>query len=278
MVTSILYRTMSEEKKPWWHDERRNAWLLAGALSLVLLGLLRWFTLPTPRYFWPKAAEDWSAWGQCVGAVGTVLAVVYAARTLQSTSDAQIQEQRDRRLEMDFLEAKEAEDAVKLRPDTAGFPRESDEWGHSEDVTGARIFVQNFSEHPFHEVQVFIPENSFQKGLPLTNIEFWEADLELDEETGRRPGRWSVIDSPGPPLPGTNLFTLGTVLPGKCRSVSFDFSGYESMLNWDHNVFPGDDGFSRDIMLIVAFVDRNGKTWQRTSRDGGQITRLRREL
>lgn len=263
-------------KKPWWRDKRVVVGLSAGVLGVVIFGLLRWFTLPTPRYFWPKGAEDWSAWGTCLGAVGTILAVVYAARTLKSTSEAQLDERRDRRLEMDFLEAKEAEEAIKLRPDTVGFARSSDEWGSSEDASAARVLVQNFSEHPFHEVQVFVPDGSLEDDVALSNIEFWEADLEHNEETGWRPGNWSLIESPGSSLPGTNLFTLGTVGPRKCRSVTFDFSGYESMLNWNHRSYDAEDSFGRDIMLGITFVDRNGKAWQRTSRDRGKMMRLRR--
>jgi hypothetical protein len=269
---------MSNEKKPWWKNQRTVKWLSVATLVIVFLGFLRWFTLPTPRYFWPKAAEDWSAWGQCVGAVGTILAVVYAARTLKSTSVAQYKEQRDRRLEMDFLEAKEADEALKLRPSTKGFARYRDEWAESDDASGARILVQNFSENPFHEVQIFVPDDSFEEGLPLSKVQFWEADLvENEDNLGWSPGRWAASES-GVLLPGTNLFTLGTVHPRKCRSVSFDFSGYEQMMRWNHRSSDAVDGFGREMLVNITFVDRNGKAWQRTSRDRGKIMRLRREV
>lgn len=275
MSTSKLYRYM-DKKKPWWGTKRWIFGFSVGAGVIIALGVIRWVTLPAPRHFWPALAEDWTAWGTFLGAIGTILAVIYAARTLRSTSEAQLNEQRDRRLQMDFLDAKEGEEANRLQPNVKGFPREIDEWGSSDDATGARIYVQNFSDHSFHEVQVFVPKNSLQDGGTLSDIEFWEADLVHTKDRGTSPGKWSKIESPGVSLPGENLFNLGTVKTRKCRGVSFNFSTYEAMLDWDTRSYDAVENFGREVLLAVTFVDRNAKTWQRTSRDYGKIVQLRR--
>lgn len=260
------------KKKPWWRNWRRNVTLLG---VVMIIALVRWITLPEPRHFWPRYADDWSAWGTCVGAVGTILAVIYAAETLKSTSAAQIIEQRDRRLEMDHLDTKDAEEANKLRPDTKGFPRASDEYGDSPDITGARILVQNFSDHPFHDVQILVPEESLEEGVTLSEIEYWETSQVHHETRGWGPDSWKKIEAPGAPVPGQNLFMLGTVLARQCRSVSFDFSEEVMGMDWSHRSRDAVESFGRDIMISVTFVDHNDKTWQRTSRDGGKIRRIR---
>lgn len=269
---------MSTPKTPLW--KKPLVILTLSALLVLVLGIIRWATLPSPRYLWPKDAGDWSAWGTCLGAIGTVLAVVYAARTLKSTSEAQLHARIDRRLQMDFLEAKEAEDASQLRPDMEGLARAADDYGLSAEAAGAGIFVQNFSEHPFHEVQVFIPDTSLAEGVTLSNFEFWETELEYGESGAeRKPRSWAPIEPPRVPLPGMNLFTLGTVPPGGCRRVTFDFSSDEAewMDDWSRKSRDAADPFgrSKEKVVSITFVDRNGKTWQRTSRDFGKIQRIR---
>lgn len=242
--------------------------------------MLRWFTLAEPRYFWPKKAEDWSAWGTCLGALGTILAVVYAARTFKSTSEAQLEERNDRQAEMSFIEAREAEEAIKLRPNATGIALRGDEYGDGPDAKGGLISVENRSDHAFQNVQVYVPHESL-KGLSLSNIKFFEATFvwEEDKATGfRRPdrGTWSEIAAPAVPIPDSNLFTLGTVEPRTARSVTFDFpSPVEDMGKWSYKPRASPDDFAREVLLAVIFTDRNGRTWQRTSHDGGKIVRVR---
>lgn len=268
---------MSTENKPWWHYRRRVAGLLAAGGMVLFLGSLRWFTFPNTRYFWPRSADDWSAWGTCLGAVGTIIAVIYAARTLKSTSEAQLEERRDRRLEMDFMEAKAAAAANKLRPNVKGLPRDADEYGPTAEAKGGLILVDNYSDQSFREVQVFVPDESLSKETSLSYFRFWEADLVDSADSGLQRGEWEEIEPPAPVLPGVNMFTLGTVPPRKSRSVSFHFSSAwsEWMLDWDDKSYDAEDDFGRRILLGVLFVDHNGKTWQRTSRDGGKISRVR---
>lgn len=246
---------------------------------VVIAGLLRWVTLAEPRYFWPKKAEDWSAWGTCLGAIGTILAVVYAARTFKSTSEAQLEERQDRRAEMSFIEAREAEEAIKLRPNATGIALRSDQYGDGPDAKGALISVENRSDHAFQNVQVYVHHESL-KGITLSNFKFFEATFvwEEDEATGfRRPdrGTWAEIAAPAAPIPDSNLFTLGTVEPFMARCVMFDFSSTVDMGKWSDKPRASSDDFSREVLLAVVFTDRNGRRWQRTSHDGGKIMRVR---
>ncbi|MGX5717954.1 hypothetical protein [Arthrobacter sp. MAHUQ-56] len=269
----------ANEQQPWW----RSRPIVIGAIALVVViaGLLRWFTLAEPRYFWPKKAEDWSAWGTCLGAIGTILAVVYAARTFKSTSEAQLEERQDRRAEMSFIEAREAEEAIKLRPNATGIALRSDEYGDGPDAKGALLSVENRSDHAFQNVQVYVPPESLNKEVTLTSFKFLEATFvwEEDETTGfRRPdrGTWTEIAAPAVPIPDSNLFTLGTVEPCTARSVTFDFSSpVEDMDKWSYKPRDSPDDFARKVLLAVTFTDRNGRTWQRTSHDGGKIMRVR---
>lgn len=268
-------------KKPWWRNPRRIVQLIAILAVVAALGFLRWNTLPTPKYFWPTRAEDWSAWGTCLGAIGTIVAVVYAARTLQSTSKAQLEEREDRRGEMGYLESKAAEEAIKIRPNVEGFPLRSDDGGHGPEAIGARIFVDNHSDHAVHGVQVIVPHESLEDGITLSDFEFSEAPLEWGvDDFGHdylKRRNWSDIEAPAAPIhdPERSTFILGTIEAGKSRSVDFNFSDDEQMMRWNHRSADAKDPFGREMMLVVMFTDRNGKTWQRTSRDNGKIMRVR---
>lgn len=258
---------------------------MAGKLVLVLLmlvavilGLLRWVTLPDPKYFWPAKAEDWSAWGTCLGAAGTILAVVYAARTLQSTTKAQLEDRKDRRSQMSFIEAKEAEEAIKLRPNVSAIALLSDEWGDGPDAKSAMVYVENYSDHAFHSVQVYVPRESLKRPI-LSNFKFYEAPFiwEDNADGSRRivGGKWVEIEALAAPIPGSNLFTLGTVEPRTARGVMFDFPvPDESTHAWSYSPRSSQDDFAREMLLVVAFTDYNGKSWQRTTHDGGKIMRV----
>ncbi|WP_426004880.1 hypothetical protein ACPFL9_20460 [Paenarthrobacter sp. NyZ202] len=258
---------------------------MIGLLVVIVgLGLLRWLTLSEPRYFWPKKAEDWSAWGTCLGAIGTILAVVYAARTFKSTSQAQLEERQDRRAEMSFIEAREAAEAIKLRPNVNGIALRGDEHGGSFELKGALIYVENRSDHAFHDVQVYVPPTSLKEGVTLSNFKFFEAPFEweykADESREPKRGTWADMPAPAPPIPDSNLFTLGTVEPGKARSVMFDFEFksddlVEDTMKWGHKPRASADEFGREVLLVISFTDRNGRTWERTSHDGGKIKRVR---
>lgn len=257
--TNILWR-----KNPWV-----LGWLAVFVMVVVVL-LIQWNALPPDRYILPKAAADWAAWGTCIGAVGTISAVVYAARTLKTTSVTQLEQ----RGELDLLEQKEGQAAMLLRPDTKAFALRYDE-GPSPEATGARILVENWGEHPFHEVQIHIQKSSLSKGQALTNFEFWEADLEQFESGWRSAKRWEPADS-APPVIDEYRCMLGTVEPKTARSVSFDFSEYENYYDWVKD--PNKDRFAREQMLVVTFIDHKNKSWVRTSHDLGKITRIRRDV
>lgn len=251
------------------------AGISAALVILVLILLVRWHTLPTPKYVWPRSADDWSAWGTIIGAVGTIAAVVYAAQTLKTSSAAQTKEARDRRLQMEFLELEEAKEAIKLRPNTEGFAARSDEWGDGPDIKGAGVFVNNYSDSPFYDVQVLLPNDVLEDGVTLQNIQFWETKLIHQKGRGWVPDKWDESESPGLQVPGNTIFILGTVGPKECKRVTFDFSREIFGMDWSHRSSDAVEAFGRDILIGVTFIDEKGKTWQRTSRDRGRIKQLR---
>lgn len=245
-------------------------------LLMAIAGIVLWCALSPSWYLWPTSADDWAAWGTCIGAVGTILAVIYAAQTLKSTAAAQLEESRDRKTQMDFLEAQEAQNAKQLWPTAEGRSLEA----YSADAAGGAIVVWNTSdEQSFHDVQVFVAEKSLEPGVTLTNIkvkrtqQIFDSFIDgwrVDEDS------WEDITPQPVILPNKNYWSLGTVGPRECRKVAFDFSPpYEQLLDWtnQHNEV---DGFSRPKkMLAVTYVDQKGREWLRTSQDRGKIKRIR---
>ena len=73
-IASTVDRIMNKIKLllwKFWREERLILLLSVGFAAVAVLGLWRWISLPSPKYFLPLSAADWAAWGTCFGAVGT---------------------------------------------------------------------------------------------------------------------------------------------------------------------------------------------------------------
>lgn len=61
--------------------ELKSLWLAllssAALFGIVAIGYHYYHSLPEPRYWLPKSADDWAAWGTCVGAVFTGTALMF---------------------------------------------------------------------------------------------------------------------------------------------------------------------------------------------------------
>lgn len=255
---------------------RKKLWILLTAVFAVLIiAVSLWAALSSSWYLWPRRADDWAAWGTCIGAIGTILAVIYAAQTLKSSSEAQLEESIDRKLQMDFLEAKEAETALKLVPSVQASSREEG----SDEARGGGIKVWNLSDVSFHDVQVLVPQATLEPGVTLTNIKFKKTRQIFDSFLqGHRldDDAWEDIVPEPVILPAQNYWSLGTVGPGECRKITFDFSPQlEARLDWTNQPNETDGFFRPNKMLAITFVDQKGREWLRTSQDGGRIKRIR---
>ncbi|MFJ2471324.1 hypothetical protein [Glutamicibacter sp. NPDC087583] len=262
---------------PWF-------WVVA-VLVAVGLGVLRWCTLPEPKYFWPQSAGDWAAWGAVVGSGGTIGAVIYAARTFKSSADAQLKEQHDRRLEMDYLEGLEGEDAKKLVLSVKGTPRAADEWGASFEVTGAVVDLTNYSENMFRDLQLYIPRTSLKEGNSITNVQIFAGVMKVKDGYPQRITRfsdkseikWNRPISPLTPNAELTHFPLGNLPQGQAIRVVFDFEGPEdeTQLEWSLRPQHSENVEERESVVCVSYVDLAGKHWMRSTHDDGRARRLR---
>jgi len=255
------------------------------ALVAAGLGVLRWCTLPEPKYFFPVTADDWAAWGAVVGSGGTIGAVIYAARTFKSSADAQLKEQHDRRQEMDHLERLEGEEAKKLVLQVKGIPRAVDEWGTSFDVTGAVVELTNYSEAMFSDLQLYIPRTSLKEGNSITNVQIY-AGVKKDKDgypqsitrySDRNEIRWHKPTLPLTPNAELTHFPLGDLPSGQAVRVVFDFEGPGHEMSADWSMRPSESDFvdERESLVCVSYVDHSGKHWMRSTHDPVRARRLR---
>ncbi len=261
-------------------------WVVACVVLVAVgVGVLRWCTLPEPKYFWPQSAGDWAAWGAVVGSGGTIGAVIYAARTFKSSADAQLKEQHDRRLEMDYLEGLEAEDAKKLVLHVNGIPRVVDEWGKSYEVTGAVVELTNYSKSMFNDLQVYIPRASLKEGNSITNVQIFAGAVQ-DKDGDPQPItryhdkekiRWHKLTLPLTPNAELTHFPLGDLPPGQAARLVFDFEGPEYEVETDWSIQPSSlhRKDERESLVCVSYVDLAGKHWMRSTHDQARARRLR---
>lgn len=275
---------MADEKKgttsPWFWGA-----VVLVALVAAGLGVLRWWTLQEPKYFWPKSAGDWAAWGAVVGSGGTIGAVIYAARTFKSSADAQLKEQHDRRLEMDYLEGLESKVAKKLVLHVNGIPKAVDEWGASHEVTGAVVELTNYSETTFSDLQVYIPRTSLKEGNSITNVQIFSGVMKdkndypqpIRRVSDRSEIRWHKPTLPPTPNAEMTHFSLGDLSQGQAIRVAFDFDGpiYETQLDWSMRPQDSDLVDERESLVCVSYVDFAGKHWIRSTHDQARARRLR---
>lgn len=50
---------------------------IVAMIGVVLIGRHYYFSLPEPRYWLPKSADDWAAWGTCIGSIFTGTALLF---------------------------------------------------------------------------------------------------------------------------------------------------------------------------------------------------------
>ncbi|MFK0085547.1 hypothetical protein [Glutamicibacter sp. NPDC090743] len=275
---------MADKKKattsPWF-------WGVVVVVVLVAagLGVLRWITLPEPKYFFPVTAGDWAAWGAVVGSAGTIGAVIYAARTFKSSADAQQQEQHDRRKEMDYLEGLEGEEAKKLVLYVTGTPRTEDEWGTSFEVIGAVVELTNYSDAIFRDLQLYIPRASLKEGNSITNVQIFSGVLKdkdgypqpIKRFSDKSEIKWHKPTLPLTPNAELTHFPLGDLPKGQAIRVAFDFDGPEdeTQLEWSIQPQHSTSQYERESVVCVSYVDRAGKHWMRSTHDQGRARRLR---
>lgn len=268
--------------------KKSRAWIalwVGLGLALIVIGIARWHSLAEPKYFWPRAAEDWAAWGTVVGSGGTIGAVIYAARTFRSSSKAQLDAQRDRQLEMDYLEQKEAEEAKKLKLVVQGIRVDADGEDRSNELSGARVVMKNFSDKPFRDLQVLIPKESLCEGTSISNLKFSRGYWRSEDGLLRAINQWVANEkiswsSFGPSLSSNAELThipIGDLHPGQALMIKFDFSGpnAEDETHW---IFPPDpfaQDDQRESLVSVSYVDAAGKHWMRSTKDEGRVRRLR---
>lgn len=262
---------------PWF-------WVVA-VLVAIGLGVLRWCTLPEPKYFWPVTAGDWAAWGAVVGSGGTIGAVIYAARTFKSSADAQLKEQHDRRLEMDYLEGLEGEEAKKLALQVSGIPRSEDEWSASYEVTGAVVELTNYSKNMFSDLQLYIPRTSLKEGNSITNVQIFAGVMKdkggypqpITHYSDKSEIKWHRPTLPLTPNAELTHFPLGNLPQGQAIRIVLDFDGPEdeTQLEWSWRPQHSTNGDERESVVCVSYVDLAGKHWMRSTHDQGRARRLR---
>ncbi|WP_417372382.1 hypothetical protein [Glutamicibacter protophormiae] len=260
-------------------------WVLGGLVAIAVLMVVRWCTLPEPKYFWPQTAGDWSAWGAVLGSGGTIGAVIYAARTFKSSADAQLSEKHDRRLEMDYLEGLEADEATKLKLMVSGRLAEESEAKSNGLLAGAYILLKNYSENKFKDLQVVIPHETFTCGNFIANVQF-QRGIYLDSNKIHRPISNFITEEKitwedfVPKLPRNaemTHFPLGDLQAGEALMIKFDFgdSTIEHHDKWSYPPDPFSEDDEREILVSVSYVDAAGKHWMRSTMDGGHARRLR---
>lgn len=276
---------MGEEKKT---ATSPCLWRAMGLLALVVaigLGIFRWCTLQEPKYFWPQSAEDWAAWGAVVGSGGTIGAVIYAARTFKKSADVQRNEQRDRHLEMDYLEGMDAKEATKLKLLVTGRLADGEDRKPESLLSGARIELRNYSGKKFRDLQVVIPNETLGMGNSLCNVEFQKGIFFGADKVPRAINNlveeekitWQDFLPKFPRNAEMTLFPLSDLPAGEALVIRFDFDDptLEHNDKWSYPPDPWSEEQQRDILVSVSYVDEKGMHWMRSTMDDGNARRLR---
>lgn len=264
--------------------KRWKAWVASGFVLIIVFGVWRFFTLPEPRYVLPRYAADWAAWGTCIGAVGTILVVMYAAGQLQQsvrTSAQEAENQRrqlglleeealQRRRELDHLNGEVVRQASKLGIYAAFKHTAYDEYGASPYLNEVTFYFDNVGNQQFRELQVAITP-----GDNVDHVEFSRVPI-LEVHAAKRPTRdagaqqdFEAVELPGP------RYLLGNVDPMETVMLTFVFATNENAFEWEatwnvaarmHEA-PG-------IPMQVTYGDSDGRTWLRSSINPSKIQRV----
>lgn len=254
---------------------RRRRWVLKHSLAIVLISLsaiVVSFTIsasienslrsPLDFYVLPRTADDWSAWGTAMGALGTSGALIYAA--MKFRSDAK--EQRDLRLDRD---AKAREDARPLWVDLSlTYPTED----LGPEVSGLTLTLTNWGKKPFNNIRVKIPD------VPAKIVSARSAPIppllvDDDPAFGREATVWNAAARPQEMVGG--YWLCGDVPPDAKMALEIDFDESQHRVVWEESTLSRDTGRGeREGRVAVIYEDFMGRTWVRSTEGRQPLQRI----
>lgn len=241
-----------------------GAFSLIVALFITFAVIANWARDPANFYIAPRDAGDWAGWAAATGAVGTTVALIYAALKFRSDAD----EQKNLRADRD-AEAKSV--AMPLKVDVAVLTLEQ----HGRDVAGVRLELTNRGRERFSDIQVKVPdilvELTGRRSAPIP------ADLvEDDPSFGRHEEDWADMALPiiaGPE--DKQLWLCGEIAPGHILALDLRFNEPQSMDDWELEPAAGHSGhWERKGRIVVIFTDHKGHTWVRSTEGRQPLQRL----
>lgn len=247
-------------------ERKRSIFSLHNVGLTVLLVFVLFTAVPAVRaitgpgdfYLFPRDAVDWTGWLTGVGAIGTTVALFYAARQFQRDAA----EQREARINRD-LQARELANVVKLS--ITGVSPDEDMRSYS----GINVMVKNAGNHAITDLQIKIPDvpARIQSAKRAVIPPYMSDD---DPSFGREDPMWGSPDDLSTPTCAQRIWLCGDLEPESMLRLRVVFDDPQ----------PGDDwtGWSQKSgikgRVAAIFTDRDGHTWIRASEGRQSLQRL----